>query len=115
MDHYIFILLLIILLIIGSNKSKYNNKKKELYNNYQPLMFTEESIILREHFFSKSEVSDTNELKLLYDYLRKIKLSPINITVNMIFHIKGLVYFCQIFHFQLIKKKLFLNHPSDLQ
>ena len=84
MNHYIVILLLIILLVIGSknNKSKYNNKKKELYNNYQPLMFTEESIILREHFFSKSEVSDTNELKLLYDYLRKIKLSPINITYS---------------------------------
>ena len=42
-------------------------------------MFTQESLILRDYFFPRITVSETNELKDLYKYFVKIKVSPIHI------------------------------------
>ena len=51
-------------------------------------MFTNESIVLRDYFFNRSEVTETKELKLLYNHLQLVKLLPMHITYRKYEYIK---------------------------
>ena len=70
-------------------------------------MFTNESIVLRDYFFNRSEVTETKELKLLYNHLQLVKLLPMHITYRKYEYIKKEIKLPLHIPFSVVERNIF--------